>query len=285
MLTAPPPTGSGLQLAVLGAPIAHSQSPALHAAAYAVLGLDWQYGRHEVTEASLPSFIAERDAQWRGLSLTMPLKQAVLPLLHERDALVDLTGGANTLVFADGRRYGWNTDVFGITASLARAGVTAARSALILGGGATAASALAAAGMLGVQQATVAVRTPARAAWLHERATRQGMHLDLRTLDEIDRVDADLVISTLPNGATVDLRFSEGLAARATLFDVGYHPWPTAIAAQWLDGHGTVVHGLEMLAHQALMQVRVFVTGEPERQLPDEPAVFAAMRAAVGLEV
>lgn len=284
MLTAPPATGAGLQLAVLGSPINHSQSPALHSAAYAALGLDWKYGRHEVTEASLPTFIAERDAQWRGLSLTMPLKQAVLPLLHERDPLVDLTGGANTVVFAGDRRFGWNTDVFGITASLARAGVTEARSALILGGGATAASALAAAAMLGVQQATVAVRTPARAAWLVERATRQGIRLDIRGLDEIAGVDADLVVSTLPNGATVDLRFGDGLATRATLFDVGYHPWPTAIAALWLDAHGRVVHGLEMLAHQALMQVRIFVTGDPERELPEEPTVFAAMRAAVGLD-
>jgi shikimate dehydrogenase len=70
------------RLAVLGSPIAHSQSPALHTAAYAALGLDWQYDAVEVTGATLANFVASRDASWRGLSLTMPLKRDVLPLLQ-----------------------------------------------------------------------------------------------------------------------------------------------------------------------------------------------------------
>jgi hypothetical protein len=70
------------RLAVLGSPIAHSQSPALHTAAYAALGLDWQYDAVEVTGATLADFVASRDASWRGLSLTMPLKRDVLPLLQ-----------------------------------------------------------------------------------------------------------------------------------------------------------------------------------------------------------
>ena len=69
------------RLAVLGSPIAHSKSPAIQAAAYRVLGLDWSYTAADVTEDALAGFIADRDDSWRGLSLTMPLKRAVLPLL------------------------------------------------------------------------------------------------------------------------------------------------------------------------------------------------------------
>ena len=73
--------------AVLGSPIAHSLSPVLHRAAYAELGLDWSYEAAEVTEAGLPSFLDRLDASWRGLSLTMPLKRAVVPVLADKAAV------------------------------------------------------------------------------------------------------------------------------------------------------------------------------------------------------
>ena len=68
--------------AVLGSPIAHSLSPVLHRAAYAELGLDdWSYDRFEIDEAGLPGFVGGLDDSWAGLSLTMPLKRAIIPLL------------------------------------------------------------------------------------------------------------------------------------------------------------------------------------------------------------
>lgn len=284
MLSASPAPEGPLELAVLGSPIAHSQSPAMHAAAYETLGLDWSYGRHLVTEDTLARFLESRDAQWRGVSMTMPLKQAVLGLLDAADELVTVTGSANTLLFDGDRRLGWNTDVFGIIGALARIDVTRTQHSLVLGGGATAASAIAAAAQLGAHSVTVAIRTPARAERLRDGAEQQGVDLDIRSLDDIADVEADLVVSTLPNGASVDLRFDEGVTGGATLFDVGYHPWPTDVAALWLDRGGRVVHGLEMLVHQALMQVRIFVTGDPLATLPDEERVFGAMRSAVGLD-
>ncbi|MFZ8477667.1 hypothetical protein ACO1MN_15510, partial [Staphylococcus aureus] len=65
---------TGTRLAVWGDPIGHSRSPALHAAAYRELGLPWAYGRQRVTEAGFPAAVENLDATWRGLSLTMPLK-------------------------------------------------------------------------------------------------------------------------------------------------------------------------------------------------------------------
>ena len=101
--------------AVLGSPIAHSLSPALHAAAYAALGLDgWTYTGIECDEAGLPGLLASCDSRWAGLSLTMPLKRAVLPLLDRTEPLAIEVGGANTVVFAWHERHGYNTDVPGM---------------------------------------------------------------------------------------------------------------------------------------------------------------------------
>jgi len=271
------------RLAVLGRPIAHSQSPALHAAAYAVLGLDWAYERREVGEGELAGFLAGLDDSWRGLSLTMPLKREVLPLLVARSELVEVVGAANTVALTDEGLRGFNTDVYGITRALADAGITAAGSVLILGGGATAASAIAAADGLGARHVTVAVRDRGRAAELPGVAERAGIDLELVEFgDEPLESDAELVISTLPGGAVLDPAPSAALCAGSTLFDVAYDPWPSALASRWLGAGGAVVPGIDMLLHQAVGQIRVFTDGSPDIPLPHEDDVTAAMRRAIG---
>ena len=98
---------------MLGSPIEHSLSPALHRAAYAHLGLNWTYDRVEVGEHGLASFVRGLDASWRGLSLTMPLKVAVLEL-GQVDQLARQAGAGNTLVLDGGERWIYNTDVGGL---------------------------------------------------------------------------------------------------------------------------------------------------------------------------
>ena len=85
-----------------------------------------------------------------------------------------------------------------------------------------------------------------------------------------------------PGHADLGVAASEALMRRATLLDVAYSPWPTALAAQWFAAGGTVVHGLEMLLHQALLQVRIFVNGDPGEPVAREDEVLRAMRAALG---
>ncbi|MFC8923332.1 shikimate dehydrogenase family protein [Cellulosimicrobium sp. NPDC057127] len=110
--------------AVLGHPVAHSLSPVLHRAAYAALGLDdWRYETIDTTEEQLPAFVASLDASWAGLSLTMPLKHAVIPLLDHVEPLAEAVGAVNTLVVqpvGTGRPtfVGANTDVHGLVAAL-----------------------------------------------------------------------------------------------------------------------------------------------------------------------
>jgi shikimate dehydrogenase len=271
------------RLAVLGSPIAHSLSPVLHRAAYDVLGLDWSYEAVEIGANELAGFVRSLGPSWRGLSLTMPLKVEVFPLLTEVSPVARETGSANTLLLEGAGLRGFNTDVYGLTQGFARHARTALRSVLILGGGATAASALAAAGQLGATTVFVGVRSTARANRMIDIGRALGIDVQLRNLDRLHEIDEtlDAVISTLPNGAGVEVALDGDTVRTATLFDVAYAPWPTPLAAGWAGED--VIGGLEMLVLQALAQVRVFVGGDPDVALDREHEVLTAMSASVQL--
>lgn len=270
------------RLAVLGSPIAHSKSPVLHRAAYDRLGLDWTYDRFEVGEGGLAAFVDRLGSEWRGLSLTMPLKPEALALADDVERLAARAGAVNTLLLApDGRRLGFNTDIGGIVRALGDAGVHAIRRGVLVGGGATAASALVAMAELGAASVEVCVRDAGRAASVVDLGHALGLVMEVRPLARIAApAAADLVISTVPGGADLGIVPSDELAA-ALLLDVAYAPWPTALAAAWTARGGRVAHGLGMLVHQALLQVRIFLTGDPLAELPDEAGVLDVMRRAV----
>ena len=267
---------------MLGSPIEHSKSPSLHRAAYAELGLDWEYVAIEVDGPGLPAFIESRDETWRGLSLTMPLKHDVLPLLDEVDEVAVLAGAANTVLFDSAGRRGFNTDVGGIVRALGEHGLDRVGSGVLIGGGATAASALIAMAQLGAAEVTVLVRRGGAASALIELGTRLGLTVDEAPISELARIaGAELVVSTVPGGTELGVVASDVLARQAVLLDVAYDPWPSRLAEAWLAVDGTVVHGLAMLLHQALLQVRVFVNGDQLSPLDDEPAVLAVMRESL----
>lgn len=269
------------RLAVLGSPIGHSKSPALHRAAYERLGLDWAYDRVEVGEGGLAAFLDGLGPEWRGLSLTMPLKPEALALADDVERLAARAGAVNTLLLGpDGRRFGFNTDIGGIVRALGDVGVHGIRHGVLVGGGATAASALVAMAELGAARVEVCVRDAGRAASVVDLGHALGLIVEARPLARIgEATGADLVISTVPGGTDLGLVPSRELAA-APLLDVAYAPWPTALAAAWSGRGGTVANGLGMLVHQALLQVRVFLTGDPLAELPDEAGVLEVMRRA-----
>jgi shikimate dehydrogenase len=260
--------------AVLGKPIAHSLSPVLHRAAYEELGLTgWSYDRFELDEAALPGFVEQLGPEWAGLSVTMPLKRAVIPLLDEISETAASVEAVNTVVFSeDGRRLGDNTDIPGMVAALRERGIEQVDSAAILGAGATASSALAALARICTGQVVAYVRSEARAAEMRQWGER--LDVDVRTADWADAaeaLDAPLVIATTPAGATDAL--AHAVPERpAALFDVLYDPWPTELAARWSMIGGAVVSGLDLLVHQAVLQV--------EQMTGLRPAPVEAMRKA-----
>ena len=290
----------------MGHPVAHSLSPVLHTAAYAALGLDdWRYEAVDVTDRQLPAVLAALGPEWGGLSLTMPLKRAVIPLVSALSPLAAAVGAVNTVLPAPGtlpgpgepgRWRGENTDVHGVLAALrealgggaggpegatgppAGAAVPPPRTAAVLGGGATAAAVLAALRELGVAVPVVHVRSPLRAAAVADVADRLGMEVDVAPWERAHRATgADVVVSTVPAGGTDALAASlgrPGMGSRrlGVLLDVVYDPWPTPLAVAWAARGGTVVGGATMLLHQA---------GEQVRLMTGAPAPLDAMRTAL----
>lgn len=270
----------GTRLAVLGHPIAHSKSPAIHRAAYGVLDLTWDYEAVDVAGPELAEFVESCGASWRGLSLTMPLKRDILPLLASRDELVDTVGGANTVLFTPEGPRGFNTDVRGVVESFRGVGVESLASVHVLGAGATAASVLVAVASMGARDVVVSARTPAKADYLVALGERVGVVVQVLQWGAAVRAMPDAVISTVPGGEN-DLNFDEVVRKHAVLFDVAYDPWPSVLATAWAEVGGTVISGLDLLINQAVGQVRIFVNGDPAAPLDGEDAVVAAMRAAV----
>ena len=260
--------------AVLGSPIAQSLSPVLHRAAYEELGLDdWSYDRFEIDEEALPGFLGQLGPEWAGLSLTMPLKRAVIPLLDEISATAASVEAVNTVVFTeDGRRVGDNTDIPGMVAALRERGIEQVESAAILGAGATASSALAAISRICPGEIVAYVRSEARAAEMRQWGERLETEVRIANWADAERaLRAPLVVATTPAGTTDDL--ASAVPERpATLFDVLYDPWPTALAARWSAYGGAVVSGLDLLVHQAVLQV--------EQMTGRTPAPLDVMRNA-----
>ncbi|HEY8700312.1 MAG TPA: shikimate dehydrogenase [Arthrobacter sp.] len=279
-----------LRAAVLGHPISHSKSPALHLAAYGKLGIDITYTAIDVTEQDLPGFMREIRAQegWRGLSVTMPLKTAMVSEVDEIRGVAGVLGVVNTVAFEGAgntvRRVGYNTDVAGIVNAVRNAGVASAPAAVILGGGGTSAAAVAALKDLGADCAQVFVRDTGRAAEARAAAASAGLEIDVGLLSAAAdaAAHADVVISTLPP------RAADGLAGElaslrtrtaGVLLDVAYDPWPSRIASVWQERGGSVVPGLEMLLYQAVEQVRLFTRLDEEVNA----SVIDVMCDAVGL--
>jgi shikimate dehydrogenase len=280
--------GDGRRAAVLGHPIAHSLSPLLHRAAYAALGLeDWTYDAVDVTEEQLAGFVALLDSSWAGLSLTMPLKQTVIPMLDHVEPLAEVVGAVNTLIVqsAPGRPVlvGANTDVHGVVESL-REGLGEQRrigSAVVLGAGATTSSTLAALAQLGCTTAQVFVRSLGRAGVTMRAAHRMGVEPRFLVMDTPARLldalrTADVVVSTLPPRAADPWAEQLGDAVGGVLLDCAYDPRPTALGAAWAAAGGRAVGGERMLLHQATEQVRL-MTGRPAPRAAMENALEAAL--------
>ncbi len=241
---------------VLGSPIAHSLSPQLHRAAYAALGLDWEYDAHEVDAADLADFLDGLDGRWRGLSLTMPLKRAVLPHLDDVSDRAALAGAANTVVLDGARRVGDNTDIPGAAAALREHYAGPLRRATVVGGGATAASVSWALADLGCELVTLLVRDPDRAAGTVAVLGRhpRSPSVEVRPLGA-EVPGADVVVSTVP--ATAHESLLRLARQCAVLFDVVYDPWPTPLAVAAQASGAVVVSGHDLLVHQAALQVEL----------------------------
>lgn len=252
---------------VLGDPISHSLSPALHRAGYAALGLDWVYDAHRVPAGGLAAFLAGLDGSWRGLSLTMPLKREALALVDSATARATLAGAANTLVLSGDGVLGDNTDLPGAVAAIRERYAGPLERTAIWGGGATAASVLLATAELGCRDFEIFVRDTGRVAETLAAADRFPEALSVRVRRLGEPVEADLLASTIP--ALPQESLVDTIGAVRLVFEALYDPWPTPLA-RWANHH-PLVSGLDLLVHQAAIQFELFT---------ELPAPLAVMRDA-----
>ncbi|MEV8357518.1 shikimate dehydrogenase [Microbacterium sp. NPDC076895] len=270
------------RLEVWGDPIEHSRSPQLHAAAYRALGLDWSYERRRVATERFGSELGSLDDAFRGLSITYPLKEAAFAASVTRDARAQLTGAVNTLLLTGAEPSGFNTDVGGIVGSLAECGITELQRVRIVGAGATATSALVAVTEIGANHIEVAARRPDAVAGLRDIGERLGLSVHGVPLAQPELEPVDLTIAALPGGAVVADTDADRLASGgAPLFDVVYGQGMTSLQAAWLRAGHQIHTGEGMLLHQAVLQVRIFVGGDPAVPLRDETTVVGAMRSSL----
>jgi shikimate dehydrogenase len=247
---------------VIGSPIAHSLSPVLHRAAYRRLDLDWEYDAYEVTEPELDAFIENTLIEhWRGLSVTMPLKRPARYLCDQVDDLAERLDAVNTIVIDDQplsrTMVGYNTDVGGFIDAFGENGVDFIGEILVVGGGATAASAMAAVRRMGGYRATIAVRNPQKAQFVADVAYGYGLETKVVSLADIDKIaPAEVIVSTIP--ADAQGAYADALVERArVVFDVVYDPWRTPLIEAAERAGKTVIGGFDLLLHQAGRQVEL----------------------------
>jgi shikimate dehydrogenase len=261
---------------VIGSPVRHSLSPAIHNAAFAAAGLDWAFLAFEVEQGSAAAALeGARALGLGGLSVTMPHKADVAAAVDERSAVVDRLGAANCVIpVGQGRLRGESTDGAGFVRSLADAGVDPAgmRCCVLGAGGAARAVVLALAGA-GAAAVTVVNRTEANGARAAELAGAAGR---VAAGDAVTAAlgDADLVVNATSVGMgggppPIDVRL---LGVGQVVADLVYEPIRTALLDAAAVAGCRTVDGLGMLLHQAALAFESW-TGET--------APLDAMRGAI----
>ena len=268
---------------VLGDPVEHSLSPAMHNAAFAAVGLPHVYLRFQVPAALLPAAVRDAKAlHMGGLNLTVPLKEMILPLLDAVTPEAEQIGAVNTVVFTgDGRSVGDNTDGRGFLAALRGRARVRGGHAIVIGAGGSARAVATALGLAGCARITVANRTPARGARLAERLARLGTAAVVVPLAALERgpllEDATLVVNATPLGlAGAGPRVRWAASPRGCVFvELVYAARPTPFLAGAARAGRPTLGGAHMLLHQGALAFEAW-TG---RRAP-RPVMARALRAA-----
>jgi shikimate dehydrogenase len=261
---------------VIGEPVAQSKSPVIHKYWLDRLGIGGDYVRTRVSPEELAGFLDRRrtDADWRGCNVTIPHKQAIMPLLDRLDPGAGAIGAVNCVVPEDGALLGYNTDIDGIAAALDSTEVRGRKAALIGAGGA-ARAVVAYLASRGVGRIALLVRNPARAKPL--RALAPGVRMDIFNFGRADEAfgGAATIINASPLGMAgtepVPRSMLEAVrshAAGATVFDLVTTPAGTEFLSCGANGGGQPVDGLTMLVSQAARAFELFF-GAPAPP-PDE---------------
>ena len=264
-------------MGIIGWPVEHSLSPAIHNAAFSALGLDWVYVPLPVRPEHLLAALTGLSALgFSGANVTMPHKTAVAETVEDLSDDARALRAVNTIAIVEGKLCGHNTDTSGFERFLREdAGFDpAGRRALVYGGGGAARACVLALARGGLTALAVAVRTPDRAGLLLEVAAPFDTEVALVPLGEVAGFDADLVVNATPIG-------SDGRAIPPQpayrpgmlVVDLLYHPVVTPLQERARFAGATALGGFGFLLHQAALSFELW-TG---RQAPLDVMSAAAL--------
>ena len=259
-----------MRVGLIGWPVEHSVSPAIHNAAFEALGLPWRYALIPTAPDRLEQELANlRSGGFRGANVTVPHKQSVIPYLDEISEAARAIGAVNTIVAEDGRLKGYNTDADGFWRALREVGYEpAGKSALVLGAG-------------GAARAVVyaLARGGCRVAIWNRRAERaSSLALDMRRanvtlsvvarLSDLELAAVDLLVNTTPVGMWPHADASPWPEALPMpehwlVFDLVYNPVETRLLAQAKAAGARAIGGLAMLVHQGALAFELWTGQSP----------------------
>jgi shikimate dehydrogenase len=265
-------------VALIGHPLQHSISPAFQQAAFDYCGLDLRYEKWEAEGPHLETVIGRlRQASVLGANVTIPHKEAAMPLLDEADTLAAEIGAVNTLVNRDGRLSGYNTDASGFVRALRQEGEfePGGRSVVVLGAGGAARAACFALAKEGVRRLTIVNRTLGRAeslaGWIrrHTTADQEVVALPWEGLTSDKGLSScDLLV----NCTSLGMRHSpwegmtpldaDSIPRNALVYDLVYNPVETPLLRQAKIAGARVLEGLAMLVYQGAASFEIWVARE-----------------------
>jgi shikimate dehydrogenase len=273
---------------VIGDPIAHTLSPAIHGAVFSDLGATERYGALRVRRGELEDFVrSARTSKLRGFNVTIPHKGDIIPLLDETEDEAALCGAVNTVLVRDGRLYGFNTDMGGLSESLREAGREFHGSRImIIGAGGAARGAAFRAAKEGARSVAILARRLDRARELADRV-RSSLRFSGSVKGEemspevmvSEASMADLVINATPvgmsgvGGSFHSFEFLKALPKGAFVCDLIYNPAETELLRKAKELGLAVRNGLGMLVYQALLADELFL----DRRL-DKPALYRKVK-------
>src|SRR5215217_2489661 len=272
-------SGKTRLLALIGHPVGHSLSPAMHNAAFAEDDLDFVYVCLDVDPGSLPAAVRGLEAlNLRGFNVTMPHKRAMIPLVDDLDESASISGAVNTVVIEASGLRGYNTDGGGMVMACAEANIELRdRSALLLGSGGTAAAIAVAFGGAGVGELHIASRNIEHAAYLRDKLSRNGMrNLSVHPLGASEQAlpDVDVIVNSTPLGMKEDDPMPvppEYVRKGRSFCDVAYRPGGETPLVRLARGRNVpVVAGDRMLLYQGVLAQKLWTGRDPNVAAMDQ---------------
>jgi shikimate dehydrogenase len=268
---------SAITVGLIGWPVEHSRSPAMHNAAFAALGLDWRYILLPTPPDRIEAVVARiRSGELQGANVTIPHKQAVMAYLDEIDPAAQAVGAVNTIVKQEERLIGFNTDILGFKRSLIETGVEVAdQPCTVLGAGGSARAVVYVLHELGARSKVYA----------RDAEKARSVHADSRPLGALSEIDpaTKLIVNTTPVGLSPNVTASPwpadvSLPKQALIFDLLNNPARTKFMQQAEQAGLRAINGWDMLVYQGAAAFAKWTGVEPPVDVMKR-ALAASMKA------